>query len=82
MSPDLGEFDLVSGGAITGAVLYCLAAIPGAKGAGRVIEPDAFDGTNLNRYAPLRSEMVGKPKAADSSLSDSARGPRSTLLIG
>jgi hypothetical protein len=65
LSVDLGEFDLVSGGAITGAVLYCLAAIPGAKGAGRVIEPETFDGTNLNRYAALRSEMVDRPKAAE-----------------
>jgi hypothetical protein len=50
---ELGKIDCVSGGAITNAVLYCLARIPAVTARGRIIEPDTTDLTNLNRYMLL-----------------------------
>jgi hypothetical protein len=64
-SRDLGEVDCVSGGAITNAVLYCLAKIPGVRAQGRIIEPDIADLTNLNRYMLLLRSRCGAPKAQD-----------------
>lgn len=60
----LGRFDFVSGGAIAQAVLYALSRIPGADGQARVIEPQASDLTNINRYAFLRRSRVGELKAS------------------
>lgn len=59
----LGRFDLVSGGAITNAVLFALARIPGVSGVARVIEPDIADRTNLNRYSLLRQSHFERAKA-------------------
>jgi hypothetical protein len=50
---DLGEIDFISGGAITHCLLYCLARIPGVAAAGRIIEPDTAELSNLNRYMLL-----------------------------
>jgi hypothetical protein len=60
---DLGEVDFVSGGAITNAVLYCLARIPAVTARGRIIEPDAADLSNLNRNMLLLRSGNGMPKA-------------------
>jgi hypothetical protein len=60
---DLGEIDCVSGGAITNAVLYCLARIPAVTAQGRIIDPDTADLTNLNRYMLLLSSDLEAPKA-------------------
>src|SRR5207247_4302046 len=62
-TPNLGAFDIVSGGAIAQAVLYALSRIPGANGEARVIEAQASDLTNINRYAFLRRSRVGELKA-------------------
>jgi hypothetical protein len=61
----LGSFDCVSGGAITQSALYALLRVPGIQGNARVIEPEASDQSNLNRYALLRRSMVGMSKAKD-----------------
>jgi hypothetical protein len=47
---DLDRFDLISGGAISHSLLYCLCRLPGVRGDGRVIEPDILDISNANRY--------------------------------
>ena len=62
---DLGEIDFVSGGAITNAILYCLARIPGVTSQGRIIEPDNAELTNLNRYMLLLRSRVNASKALD-----------------
>jgi hypothetical protein len=62
-SAKLGSFDCVSGGAIIQAALYAVSRIPGARGQARVIEPEAADLTNLNRYALLRRSRTALPKA-------------------
>jgi hypothetical protein len=59
-----GEFDCISGGAITHALLFALSRFRIA-GDVRVIEPDVNDITNLNRYALLRLSRIGVPKALD-----------------
>jgi hypothetical protein len=63
--PELGVFDLVSGGAIIQSALYALGRISGVKGRGRVIEPERADLTNLNRYALLRRSRIPEFKAND-----------------
>ena len=51
----LGDVDAVSGGAITHALAYCLLRIPGLQGRLRVIEQQAADLSNVNRYSLLRA---------------------------
>jgi hypothetical protein len=63
--PDLGTFDLVSGGAIIQSALYVLGRIPGVIGGGRVVEPERGDLTNLNRYALLLRSRTSEFKAHD-----------------
>ncbi|RTL67339.1 MAG: hypothetical protein EKK41_17310 [Hyphomicrobiales bacterium] len=60
---DLGRFDCVSGGAIVDAALYALARIPAVRGSGRIIEPDSYAISNLNRYVTLRRSRAQLPKA-------------------
>src|SRR5437660_1931897 len=62
-SRNLGRFDVISGGAIAQAALYALSRIPRVEGQARVIEAEASDLTNINRYAFLRRSRVGEPKA-------------------
>jgi hypothetical protein len=73
---DLHEFDCVSGGAITQALLYVLARLPGMTGATRVIEPDRADMSNLNRYMllRLRSARLNAQKAGDIAATYGATG--------
>jgi hypothetical protein len=61
----LGEFDCVSGGAITQSVLYTLTRLPGVRGRARVIEPEFAELTNLNRYMLLLHSHLGAQKAED-----------------
>jgi hypothetical protein len=61
----LGEFDCVSGGAITQSALYALTRLPGVRGHARVIEPDFADISNLNRYMLLLHSHLGAQKAKD-----------------
>jgi len=66
---NLGEVDFVSGGAVTQAALFCLARIPTVTAQGRIIEPEAADLTNLNRYMLLlRAAASGAQKAQDLAL--------------
>lgn len=50
----LGTLDFVSGGAITHATLYTLLHLPEVTAAIRIIEPEYYDLSNLNRYMLLR----------------------------
>jgi len=62
---ELDRFDCVSGGAIIQAALYALARIRNARGDVRLIEPEASEITNLNRYSLLRRSRTNAPKAID-----------------
>lgn len=62
---ELGSFDMISAGAIGQSALYCLAQLPNIRGDARLIEPEASDKTNLNRYMLLRRSRLGMPKALD-----------------
>jgi hypothetical protein len=61
---NLGEVDFVSAGAISHATLFALARIPAVEVRGRLIEPDVYDLSNLNRYMLLRRSGAKSPKAA------------------
>ncbi len=50
---EIGDFDCISGGAITNAILYTLSRIPGISGRARVFDAETPDITNLNRYMLL-----------------------------
>ncbi len=58
-----GRLDLVSGGAITNAVLYVLLRLPGFCATARVIEAQDADLSNVNRYMLLRASHQGISKA-------------------
>lgn len=62
---DLGKIDCISGGAITNAALYCLARIPAVTAGGRIIEPDRYDFSSLNRCMLSRRSRSNRLKAAD-----------------
>lgn len=55
---NLADVDVVSGGAITNAALFTLLRLPDVRAAVRVIEPDTFATSNLNRYALGRRSHV------------------------
>jgi hypothetical protein len=57
-----GEIDAISGGAITNAALYVLRRTPGAHGKMRVIEAEALDLSNINRYMLALRRHVGTAK--------------------
>lgn len=59
---DVGSVDVVSGGAITNALLYCLLRVPNVRGAMRIIEHDVLDMSNLNRYPLATRSQVGARK--------------------
>lgn len=61
----LGDFDLVSGGAIANAALFVLLRMPDVHGAGRVIDHDRSGLSNLNRNALLRRSALGEFKVDD-----------------
>jgi hypothetical protein len=63
-APDFGDVDFVSGGAINSSALYAIARIPAVRMRGRVIEPDDYDISNLNRYPLMFRSHVGHGKAA------------------
>jgi hypothetical protein len=50
---EIGEFDCISGGAITNAALYILSRIPGIAGRTRIFDSEIPDLSNLNRYMLL-----------------------------
>jgi hypothetical protein len=55
----IAELDVISGGAITNALLFCMLRVPGLRTGLRVIEADAADLSNVNRYALLRASDNG-----------------------
>ena len=64
-APDVGVFDLVSGGAIANAALFTLLRTPGILGRCRVIDNDESALSNLNRNALLLRSGVGRAKVED-----------------
>jgi hypothetical protein len=61
---DLGEFDIVSAGAVSNAIVYALYRIPGVTADARVFDRDISDGSNLNRNALLTTDTLEDPKVA------------------
>lgn len=61
---DIGHVDVISGGAITHALVFCLLRIPGLRVELRVIEEQAAELSNVNRYALLRASDDGRVKVA------------------
>jgi hypothetical protein len=59
---NLGEFDLISGGAISHGLLYTLARVPNVRGYGRVADAERLDLSNANRYALMRLADIGMLK--------------------
>lgn len=58
----LGEFDVVSAGAITHGCFFNLLRIQGARGAARIFDNDRSERANLNRYALERRSTLGRAK--------------------
>ncbi len=63
LNVELGELDVISGGAITNALIYCLMRVPNLRSSMRIIEDDLLDTSNLNRYALARRSQVGTRKS-------------------
>jgi hypothetical protein len=59
---DLGDLDVISGGAISHALIFCLLRIPGLRGSLRVIERQDAELSNVNRYSLLRASHDGADK--------------------
>ena len=59
---DLADVDVISGGAITHAVIFCLLRVPGVCGRLRVIEKQHAELSNVNRYPLLRASDDGRSK--------------------
>lgn len=59
---DLGEIDVVSAGAITNALTYCLLRTPDITGHLRFYDDDTLEVSNLNRYALMRQQDIDTPK--------------------
>ena len=59
---DLGRVDCVSGGAIVQATLHVLRRVPSLAARFRVIEPQALDLTNMNRYSMSRRSQTNMAK--------------------
>ncbi len=61
----LGEFDLISGGAIANAALFVLLRLPQVSGKCRVLDDDTSAMSNLNRNALLRRSRLEVAKVED-----------------
>jgi hypothetical protein len=61
----LGEFDLVSGGAVANAALFTLLRLPNVSGDCRTIDHDESALSNLNRNMLLRRSRLDRPKVED-----------------
>jgi hypothetical protein len=57
-----GALDLVSGGALSTALLHALLRVDGLQLNVRIWEPQDTEGSNLNRYVLLRRSMLPMPK--------------------
>jgi hypothetical protein len=61
---DVGNLDIVSGGAITNAMLHTMLRVPNLRGRLRVIDSDIVHPSNLNRYPLMRRTDVGASKVS------------------
>jgi molybdopterin/thiamine biosynthesis adenylyltransferase len=59
---NLDDVDVISGGAITHGVIFCLLRVPGVRGHLRVIEQQHAELSNVNRYPLLRASDDGRLK--------------------
>ncbi len=59
---ELGDFDVVSGGAITNSALFTLLRVPDLHGHCRIIDDDTSELSNLNRNALLRRSDLIAPR--------------------
>lgn len=64
LNADLGELDVISGGAITNALIYCLMRVPDLRTSMRIVDDDLLDASNLNRYSMARRSQVGTRKTS------------------
>jgi hypothetical protein len=64
-TPDLGTFDVISGGAIANGALFALLRLPEVTGSCRVLDDDASALSNLNRNALLRRSRLALMKVED-----------------
>jgi hypothetical protein len=62
INAQIGDVDVISGGAITHALLYCLLRVPELSANLRVVEEQYAELSNVNRYALLRASDDGKLK--------------------
>lgn len=58
---DLGAVDVISGGAVTNALLNCLLWLPGSADIS-ALDDDTVDWDNLNRCVQFRASDVEDPK--------------------
>ena len=66
----LGQFDMISAGAITNSALFTLLRLPGLRGTCRVFDDDDNELSNLNRNALLRRSDVVPPKSKVQTLAE------------
>lgn len=59
---ELGQFDIISAGAVSNAFLYSLLRLPDVMGNARAFDNDASDHSNRNRNMLLLPEFVGQSK--------------------
>lgn len=62
---DLGSVDFISAGAITNACFYALCNLPDVNGVFRIIDPQTYDITSLNRCVMLRRSRSIAGKALE-----------------
>jgi hypothetical protein len=62
---NLGQFDVISGGAISNGLLYALFRAPNVTGRARIIEPDVTEISNLNRGMLFVRSRLGHAKASE-----------------
>lgn len=60
----LGEFDVISAGAVSNALLYALMRLPDVAGNARVFDKDVSDESNRNRNMLLTRKLEGLSKVA------------------
>jgi hypothetical protein len=61
---DLGDFDVISAGAVSNALLYALMRLPDVAGSARVFDKDVSDASNRNRNMLLIRELEQLSKVA------------------
>lgn len=61
---DLGDFDLISAGAIAHAILYVLSRLPLVSGSARIQDDDTNQLSNMNRNALLLRSMLDRLKVS------------------